>query len=122
MKSVILKGVEVKIGDSVRFIDDRNLYPGMDINLPELGEVYEVAGFSVGNNGKPGFYLKEITNDEIAWSDESGDVEWDVPGFAIWRFEPATPLADAISEIDTKKVQEVFEKLLDKTVQQHQRN
>jgi hypothetical protein len=88
-KSIMLKGVEVKIGDTVRFIDDANLYTdkydGFDkIVKPVLGKVYTVRGFTVNN----GFYLDEIVN-EVLVSDTGVALE---PGFGVYRFDPANPL------------------------------
>lgn len=113
MKSVILKGVEIKIGDKVRFVDDRNIYDSNQIINPELGKVYTVSGFSKGYDGKPGFYLEEIKNLEFPFSDGNGDVSWIIPGFAIWRFDPATPLADSISEVSSEEIKKAFEKLIE---------
>jgi hypothetical protein len=113
IKSVILKGIEVKVGDKVRFIDDRNIYDcGLIVN-PELGKVYTVSGFSKGYNGGLGFYLEEVKNGKFPFSDGQGDVDFLVPGFAIWRFEPATPLADSISEVNSEEIKKAFEKLIE---------
>ena len=100
-KSVILKGVEVKIGDAVRFIDDTNLYTdnydGFDkIVKPKLGKAYTVRGFTINN----GFYLEEIVN-EVIVTDTGEAIE---PGFGIFRFEPANPLiAEVIAVVKSKK-------------------
>lgn len=113
MKSVILKGVEVKIGDSVRFIDDSKLYVDCDLIRPKIGGVYAVRKITSGSAGRPSFLLDEITNAEWFVEDGHGDVDMKEPGFAIWRFEPAKPLSDAISEVDSEKIKNVIEKLLE---------
>jgi hypothetical protein len=92
MKSIILKGVEVKIGDKVRFIDNRNLYTEdydgfNNIIKPELGKIYSVRGFTNNN----GFYLDEIVNSLIQTAAMGYTFEVE-PGFGIYRFEPANPL------------------------------
>jgi hypothetical protein len=112
MKSVMLKGVEVKIGDSVRFINDVDLYKGGydgfdTIIKPELGRVYTVRGFS--DSG--GFYLKEIRNQLITTAVGGGFSE-NEPGFAVWRFDPANPLIEEIRAVlkSKKKVNIKIEK------------
>lgn len=114
MNSVILKGVEVKIGDTVRFINDVDLYKGdfegfHTIVKPELGKVYTVRGFS--DNG--GFLLEEIVNEPIP-VEAHGFVDFEEPGFAIWRFEPANPLIAEVRAVlkSKKKVQIKIEKEL----------
>jgi len=113
MKSVILRGVEVKIGDKVRYIDDRNIYTSNDITKPVVGKVYTISGFSVGSDGNPGFYLEEVKNYKFPFGVD-GRIEWAIPGFAIWRFEPYTPLS--MSEINTEAINKVFERLIEKTL------
>ena len=113
MKSVILKGVEIKIGDKVRFVNDSRLYIGCDVSRPELGKVYMVRGFTTGSTGKSSFLLEEIKNHDWFVEDGKGDVDMKEPGFAIWRFEPATPLADSISEVNSEEIKKVFEKLIE---------
>jgi hypothetical protein len=90
MKTVILKGQEIKIGSEVRFIDDRNLYSDVkNIIKPVLGNVYVVRGFS--KNG--GFLLEGIENQIHTFADMNGTIfDTCEPGFAVNRFEPATPL------------------------------
>ena len=114
MNSVILKGVEVKIGDTVRFINDVDLYKGdfegfNSIVKPELGKIYTVRGFS----DKGGFLLEEIVNTEIP-VEVGGFINYEEPGFAIWRFEPANPLIAEVRAVlkSKKKVQIKIEKEL----------
>jgi hypothetical protein len=91
MKTVILKGVEIKIGSQVRFIDDRNLYSDVPtIIKPVVGNVYVVKGFS--KNG--GFLLETIDNPVYRFVTPEGNlIEICEPGFAVNRFEPARPLS-----------------------------
>jgi hypothetical protein len=90
MKSVILKGQIITIGSKVRFVDDRDLYPGCDhVKKPSVGIVYEVRGFS----DKNGFLLEEVKNRNVEWVNENGDYDGESePGFAVWRFEPGQPI------------------------------
>jgi hypothetical protein len=90
MKTIILKGQEIKVGSQVRFIDDRHLYDECEgIVKPEVGKVYTVRAFTKLN----GFYLEEVKNDERNWVNDQGEVDdFAEPGFAAWRFEPAQPL------------------------------
>lgn len=91
MKSVILKGQEVTIGTKIRFIDDRDLYVGVEnVIKPNLGSVYTVRNFSE----KGGFLLSEIKNPNHNWLAEDGITikSTSEPGFSIWRFEPMKPL------------------------------
>lgn len=89
MKTVILKGQEIKIGSQVRFIDEKNLYSDVEnVVKPVVGQVYTVRGFTdIG-----GFYLEEIKNIIFEWTSNGEVVSESEPGFAAWRFEPATPL------------------------------
>lgn len=89
MKSVLLKGVEIKIGSCVRYINDTDLYPGLtDVIKPKLGKVYTVRDI----NELGGFLLKEIKNINYEWySPETDSMYLAEPGFANWRFEPKTP-------------------------------
>jgi len=90
MKTIILKGQEIKVGSQVRFMDDRHLYTDVkDVIKPVVGQVYTVRGFTKLN----GFLLEEIKNVEHNWVNDQGELD-DVaePGFAVWRFEPAQPL------------------------------
>lgn len=109
MKTVILKGQEIKIGSQVRFVNDTNLYVGVEgVIKPVLGQVYTVRGFSEPN----GFYLEEVKNIDFEWTSPNGDVDSvSEPGFAVWRFEPATPLGEM--SIDEKALVEEFSKILE---------
>lgn|SRR5574343_505451 len=90
MSFVILNGQKIKVGDSVRFITDEDLYPvDTHVNKPVLNRVYTVRSFSKAG----GFLLKEITNDEM--NTNLGACE---PGFAVWRFEKAILTVDEILE------------------------
>lgn len=105
IKSVVLKGVKIEIGDKVRFIDDRELYPSGSVIKPELGKVYEVSGFTTGADRNPGFTLVGIENSEILGTYflpcGEPDVGYVTPGFAIRRFEPARPLVDMEEMIES---------------------
>jgi hypothetical protein len=109
MKTIILKGQEIKIGSQVRFMDDRHLYADVkDVIKPVVGQVYTVRGFTDLN----GFLLEEVKNINFEWTDDNGDVESvSEPGFAIWRFEPATPLGQM--SIDEKALADEFSKILE---------
>jgi hypothetical protein len=90
MKTIILKGQEIKVGSQVRFIDDRHLYDDCEgIVKPVVGQVYTVRGFTKLN----GFLLEEVKNVDHRWTNDEGEID-DVaePGFAAWRFEPGQPL------------------------------
>ena len=113
MKTVILRGVEIKIGSRVRYINDKNLYVGINgITKPELGGVYTVRQI----NDKGGFLLKEVRNVIFDWYSDSGNLEIIAePGFANWRFEPVLPirkkkivrieiLPEVEERLDTQKV------------------
>jgi len=107
MRTIILKGVEIKIGSKVKFIDNFDLYEdSTKINKPELGKVYTVNGFS-----KKGFFLKEIKNDIFEWRDEFGNTNLSEPGFGSWRFEPYQPLQKKV-EINCS-----FEKILEERIE-----
>lgn len=118
MKSIMLKGVEVKIGDTVRFIDDSNLYKdkydGFDtIIKPVLGKVYTVRGFS----NKGGFLLEEIVNNTIE-TELFGFITEVEPGFGVWRFDPANPMIAEVravlkanKKVNITIVPEILEKL-----------
>lgn len=90
MKYVILNNQKISIGSKVRFIHSQDLYAGRtaNINLPQLGTVYTVRGFTT----KGGFYLEEVKNDTFRFLVEGVQDETAEPGFAVWRFEAATPL------------------------------
>ena len=58
MKSIILKGQEIKIGSKVRFVNNSDLYTFDkigEISKPRLGRVYTVRGFT----DKDGFFLEQ---------------------------------------------------------------
>jgi hypothetical protein len=90
MKTIILKGQEIKIGSKVRFVNDKDLYSiTPSVIKPKLGQVYTVRGFS----DKGGFLLEEIKNVIHIWTNESGEADGaSEPGFAAHRFEPTEPL------------------------------
>lgn len=95
MKSVTLKGVVVKIGDKVRFVDDRNLYSDVDgITKPIVGKIYTISGFTDFN----GFFLKEIKNDIMEWNFDGLIFEYE-PGFNINRFVPADSLIEEVRAV-----------------------
>ena len=89
MKTVLLKGVEIKIGSRVRYINDTDLYVTVKgVIKPELGQVYTVRDI----NDLGGFLLKEIRNTTFEWYSTSGELDYIAePGFANWRFEPGIP-------------------------------
>lgn len=98
MKSIMLNGVQVKIGDQVRYINDFDLYTGGfqgfdSIIKPKLGKIYTVRGFSL----RKGFFLEEIVNSPVEF-EVDGLIFSDEPGFGIWRFEPASPMAIEVLE------------------------
>lgn len=90
MKYVILNGQKISIGSKVRFIHNNDFYVGdsSGINLPIVGNVYTVRGFSP----KGGFYLEEVKNKVYRFFVEGVQDATNEPGFAVWRFEAATPL------------------------------
>ena len=90
MKTIILQGQEIRIGSSVRFVNDSNLYTRIEgVIKPILGQVYVVRGFTDLN----GFYLEGINNMIFNWYSTQGKLESIAePGFANWRFELAQPL------------------------------
>lgn len=91
MKTITINGVEVKIGDKVRYMNDRDLYIGVDgVIKPVIGVIYTVRDI----NKKGGFLLEEIKNIDFEWYSLSGELEYiEEPGFANWRFEPKKPIA-----------------------------
>lgn len=108
MKSVILKGQKIEIGSKVRFINDKELYVGLEgVTRPIIGQVYTVRGFTdVG-----GFFLEEIKNDIFQWMiDDKVDSESE-PGFATWRFEPAEMTSKR--KIVQIKIEPIIEERLD---------
>ena len=59
MKTILLKGVEIKIGSRVRFVNDKGLYTEVDgVIKPEVGKVYTVRDI----NDLGGFLLEEVKN------------------------------------------------------------
>ena len=87
---------DVKIGESIRFIDDSNLYEGISFIIrPEIGKVYTVRGYS-----EKGFYLEEIKNIDIEWiNGETREVDSVCePGFGAWRFEKLKTIKIKIDE------------------------
>lgn len=111
MKSIILKGQEIKIGSKVRFVNNSDLYTFDKIgkiSKPRLGRVYTVRGFT----DKDGFFLEEIVNPVLDWHDASGRFsQKGEPGFAAWRFEPYTPLYENV-KIDCE-----FEKVVEEKIE-----
>ena len=91
MKTITINGVEVKIGDKVRYMNDRDLYIDVEgVIKPVIGNIYTVRDI----NKKGGFLLEEIKNIDFEWYSPSGEVEYiEEPGFANWRFEPKKPIA-----------------------------
>jgi hypothetical protein len=83
-----MKIENIKIGSTVRFVNDTNLYAGLDIKKPVLYGYYKVRGFSA-----KGFYLEGIENAPIKWVNEAGESHSSEPGFGAWRFEP---VADSV--------------------------
>lgn len=108
MKTIILKGVEIKIGSKVRFVNDTKLYTGIEgITKPELGVVYTVRDI----NEKGGFLLKEIENVVFEWYFESGELDCVAePGFANWRFEPQKP--QSLKKVVRIKIEQPVEETL----------
>jgi hypothetical protein len=91
MKTITINGIEVKIGDKVRYVNDRDLYIDVEgVIKPVIGNIYTVRDI----NKKGGFLLEEIKNIDYEWYSPSGEVEYiEEPGFANWRFEPRKPIA-----------------------------
>jgi hypothetical protein len=91
MKTITINGVEVKIGSRVRFVNDKDLYTGVEgVIKPVISAVYTVRDI----NEIGGFLLEEIKNIDYEWYSPSGELESVAePGFANWRFEPAKPIS-----------------------------
>lgn len=91
MKTITINGVVVKIGDKVRYVNDKDLYIDVEgVIKPVIGGIYTVRDI----NKKGGFLLEEIKNIDFEWYSPSGKVEYiEEPGFANWRFEPKKPIA-----------------------------
>lgn len=90
MKTILLNGIEIKIGSQVRFVNDKDLYTKVDgVNKPVVGKIYTVRDI----NDKDGFLLREVKNIDFHWFNLNGSFSKTTePGFGHWRFEPATPL------------------------------
>ena len=90
MKTILLNRIEIKIGSQVRFVNDKDLYTKVEgVNKPVVGKVYTVRDI----NDKEGFLLEEVKNIDFDWYNLNGGFSKTAePGFAHWRFEPATPL------------------------------
>ncbi len=99
MKSVILNGVEVKVGSLVRLIDDSNIYNigiiSETVIKPVLYGYYVVRGFAA--NGS--FLLEGVNNRAYTFPD--GTFE---PGFSVKRFIAVTPLNHTVSKKAKKSV------------------
>lgn len=91
MKTITINGIEVKIGDKVRYVNDKDLYKDVDgVIKPVIGNIYTVRDI----NKKGGFLLEEIKNIDYEWYSTSGKLEYiEEPGFANWRFEPKKPIS-----------------------------
>jgi hypothetical protein len=91
MKTITINGIEVKIGDKVRYVNDKDLYKDVDgVIKPVIGSIYTVRDI----NKKGGFLLEEIKNIDYEWYSASGKLEYiEEPGFANWRFEPKKPIS-----------------------------
>jgi hypothetical protein len=91
MRSIILNGVEVSIGDEVRFICSNKLYTDQsEVNIPKLGKVYTIREIRENAERKAGFLLYEVKNPEVFGFIETLDgsmISVEV-GFGVWRFEP----------------------------------
>jgi hypothetical protein len=107
MKTVILKGVEIKIGSRVRFVNDTNLYTTVEgVIKPELGNVYTVRDI----NDLGGFLLQEIKNVDYEWYSPQGELDFIAePGFANWRFEPKQPANKKRKIVQVKILPEIKE-------------
>lgn len=112
MKSVMLNGVEVKVGSLVRFVNDANLYDigpiSETIIKPVLYGFYVVRGFAY--NGS--FLLEGINNKSYVFPEGKHE-----PGFNPKRFEPVTIMNHTVVENKNEKVvkirikKEIIEKL-----------
>lgn len=91
MKTITINGIKVKIGDKVRYVNDKDLYKDVEgVIKPVLRNVYTVRDI----NEIGGFLLQEIRNTTFEWYSTSGELDYIAePGFANWRFEPAKPIA-----------------------------
>ena len=109
MKTILLNRIEIKIGSQVRFVNDKDLYTKVEgVNKPVVGKVYTVRDI----NDKDGFLLEEVKNIDFDWYNLNGGFSKTAePGFAHWRFEPATPLGQM--SIDEKALADEFSKILE---------
>jgi len=114
MKTITINGVVVKIGSRVRFVNDKDLYTGVEgVIKPELRKVYTVRDI----NEIGGFLLEEIKNIDFEWYSPSGELDYIAePGFANWRFEPQTPLKKKRKIVKIEILPEVKE-TLDRSLQ-----
>ncbi len=115
MKSVILNGVEVKVGSLVRFINDVDMYVGIKLNTPILYGYYVVRGFSNG-----GFLLEGVENQKqnIFTKEDESEFEVNEPGFAFNRFT-SVPKIKKDYKINFKIKREVIESLDMKSISQN---
>ena len=109
MKTILLKGVEIKIGSRVRFVNDKGLYTEVDgVIKPEVGKVYTVRDI----NDLGGFLLEEVKNIYFEWYSPSGKLDFvSEPGFANFRFEPGLPSLRRKKIVQIKILPEVKETL-----------
>lgn len=111
MKSVILKGQKIEVGSKVKFINDIDLYVGVDgVIKPIVGHIYTVRGFTTLG----GFYLEEIKNIIFKWYNGDKLESEDEPGFATWRFEPAEMITKR--KIVQIKIEPIIEERLDRNL------
>jgi hypothetical protein len=103
MESVILNGIEVKVGSLVRLIDDSNIYDigpiSETIIRPVLYGYYIVRGFAVSSSSNGSFLLEGINNKEYKFP--AGTFE---PGFSTKRFIAVTPLNHTVSKEKKKSI------------------
>lgn len=109
MKTITINGVVVKIGSRVRFVNDKDLYTGVEgVIKPELRKVYTVRDI----NDIGGFLLEEVKNIDFEWYSPSGKLDFVAePGFANWRFEPMIPLRKKRKVVKIEILPEVKETL-----------
>lgn len=118
MKSVVINGIVVKIGDKVRFVNDSNMSIKTQVpdgNFPVFSKEYTVRGFS----SKGGFLLEELRNISVGVREMDGSVrDAGEFGFATWRFEPASPLYLEVIALSkrNKKVDIKIEKLVEERI------
>lgn len=109
VKRVTINGVEIKIGDKVRFINDVNLYVHFqNVYRPRLRKVYTVRDI----NELGGFLLEEVINVNFEWYSLEGKIDLIAePGFANWRFEPQKPVSKKRKIVWIKIIPQVQEGL-----------